>query len=155
MYICGPVAEELRMCGWGPYTREASVWEACQWCYKHVVICHGTAIVKYVRARGAGGGDRRARLAGCDVGVEWSWTVVWSAEEEQAVAGNFPRRPLTIAGAALSPAVPSNEGGANQSLWLPGTQQNPQLEGTSTSEMPTFRKPAHRPAASLLRPVCL
>ena len=28
----GPVAEELRMCGWGPYTREASVWEACCWC---------------------------------------------------------------------------------------------------------------------------
>ena len=25
------VAEELRMCGWGPYTREASVWEACCW----------------------------------------------------------------------------------------------------------------------------
>ena len=20
------------MCGWGPYTREASVWEACCWC---------------------------------------------------------------------------------------------------------------------------
>ena len=29
---CGPVAEELRMCGWGPYAREASVWVACCWC---------------------------------------------------------------------------------------------------------------------------
>ena len=28
----GPVAEELRTCGWGSYTREASVWEACCWC---------------------------------------------------------------------------------------------------------------------------
>ena len=27
----GLVAEELRMCGWGPHTREASVWEACCW----------------------------------------------------------------------------------------------------------------------------
>jgi hypothetical protein len=27
----GPVADQLRMCGWGPYAREASVWEACCW----------------------------------------------------------------------------------------------------------------------------
>ena len=27
----GPGAEELRVCGWGPYAREASVWEACCW----------------------------------------------------------------------------------------------------------------------------
>ena len=31
-YLCGPVAGELRMCGWGPYAREASVWGACCWC---------------------------------------------------------------------------------------------------------------------------
>ena len=31
VYMYGPVAEELRMCGWGPCAREASVWEACCW----------------------------------------------------------------------------------------------------------------------------
>ena len=30
--MCGLVLfEELHMCGWGPYTREASVLEACFW----------------------------------------------------------------------------------------------------------------------------
>ena len=29
VYMCGTVAEELRMCGWGRYTREASVRDAC------------------------------------------------------------------------------------------------------------------------------
>ena len=31
VFMSGPVAEELNMCGWGPYAREASVWEACCW----------------------------------------------------------------------------------------------------------------------------
>ena len=36
VHMFGPVAEELRVCGWGLYrailyTREASVWEACCW----------------------------------------------------------------------------------------------------------------------------
>ena len=31
VHMYGPVAEELGMCGWVLYTREASVWEACCW----------------------------------------------------------------------------------------------------------------------------
>ena len=31
VHMNGPVAEELRMCGWGPCARQASVWEVCCW----------------------------------------------------------------------------------------------------------------------------
>ena len=42
IHVYGPVAEELRMCGWGPrHPRSQCVGGMllAQWCYKHVLNC--------------------------------------------------------------------------------------------------------------------
>ena len=51
------------MCGWGPYAREARVWEACcwlvQWCNKHVLNCLITLVPDDAQWECLGSGSNR------------------------------------------------------------------------------------------------